>query len=420
VENMRTPGFRPLPKRQKTALTVATAAVVTVAVLATSVVVKSDNVPPAREITRPTAPIAYALVTAINAQNASLRLSPIEAARIMGYAMLASYSAWEGASKGVDKEIAAAVAGSETAAVLYTEPTRAAEIRNVATRYGATNAPDAVEYGMSVAQRTIRIARERGYDNIDEAWAPTQGTTSYPWQPTGRGEPGLEPRWGELGVIISGSKRCQLTPPTDTAIETEARAMLDSFDRTTAVGDDVMWWLAGTGTPTPAGQWMRLTLRALRSAEVDGDTAMRVLTRAAVAAADVGVVGWAEKYRHSVARPETVWEKIDASGAPTLPRETPNHPAYPSGHSMFGSAVSTALLDELGDVALNDQLPPDLYVPRQVRSWPSVSAALAEAGQSRVNAGFHYPLDIVAGQQLGRCVAEGVAQNLDAESMELR
>jgi membrane-associated phospholipid phosphatase len=134
----------------------------------------------------------------------------------------------------------------------------------------------------------------------------------------------------------------------------------------------------------------------------------------------VGIVGWFEKYRHSVARPETLWGLINASQAPVLPRETPNHPSYPSGHSMFGAAVSAAVLSELGDVALNDQLPADLYVPREQRSWPSVTAALAEAGQSRVNAGFHYPVDISAGEELGNCVAGRVTDGLEAMSKELR
>jgi membrane-associated phospholipid phosphatase len=273
---------------------------------------------------------------------------------------------------------------------------------------------------LAIAQRTITVAKAKGYDDIDEAWSPQRGTTSYAWEPTGRLEPGLEPRWGELGTIVASSKDCELPTPTDESIEREAQELLNSFDRTAAVGDDVMWWLAGTGSPTPAGQWMRLVVRALKAANADASTAMVVLTRAAVSGADAGVVGWYEKYRHSVARPETMWRNLDGKDAPVLPRETPNHPSYPSGHSLFGAAVSSALLDEIGDVPLNDQLPPDLYVPGQKRAWPSVSAAFREAGVSRVNAGFHYPMDIVAGEQLGKCVADSVAADLDTVSKELQ
>jgi hypothetical protein len=376
--------------------------------------------PSAQEIARPTLPVAYDLVISANAQSSTLRLSAVEAPRIMGYMMLAAYTAWNGAEEGMSRDVAAAVAGAETAAKLYTEPTRGAEMLIIPTRYGAERHPDAVAYGKTIATRVLELASTSGYEETRGAWSSTNGSTSYPWEPTGRGEPGIEPLWGNIKPVISSTTRCSLFPPSSEAVLAEAKELLKNYNRTAAVGDDVMWWLAGTGTPTPSGQWLRMSISALQAAKVDEDTAMKVLTYAAVAAGDVGIAGWREKYAHSVARPETMWKEIAGVNAPVLPRETPNHPSYPSGHSFFGSAVSTVLIGALGDVPLADQLPADMYVPAQTKNWASATEALQEAGMSRVNAGFHYPMDISAGQELGRCVAEKVSNGLDKLSKELQ
>ena len=373
----------------------------------------------AQEMARSTLPVAYDLVISANAQSSTLRLSAIEAPRIMGYMMLAAYTAWNGAKEGMNRDVAAAVAGAETAAALYTEPTRGAEMLIIPTRYGAERHPDAVAYGKTISQRVLDLAKNSGYDDTRGAWSPSRGTTSYPYVPTGRGEPGIEPFWGNIKPVITSTTMCKLTPPSDESILAEATDLLNNYNRTDAVGDDVMWWLAGTGTPTPSGQWLRMGITAMQTAKVDEETAMKLLAYAAVASGDVGIAGWREKYAHSVARPETMWKVIAGANAPVLPRETPNHPSYPSGHSLFGNAVATILINALGDVPITDQLPADMYVPAQIKNWASITEALNEAGMSRINAGFHYPIDITAGETLGRCVAEKVSESLDQLSKEL-
>ena len=334
--------------------------------------------------------------------------------------MLAAYSAWHGAPTEMDQDVAAAVAGAETAAALYMEPTRAAEMMIIPTRHGADRHPDAVAYGREVSKKVLALVANSGYEKSAMSWSEVAGTTAYPWKPTGRGEPGLEPGWGAVTPIVRTTSTCTLPAPTNEQVLTESEQMFADFNRTAAVGDDVMWWLAGTGTATPSGQWLRMAVAALQTANTDPETALKVLTTAAVASADVGIAGWEEKYKHNVARPETVWKATSGDAAPTLPRETPNHPSYPSGHSLFGNAVASVLVAALGDVAMTDQLPADLYVPAQTRTWPTITAALKEAGQSRVNAGFHFPMDILAGEQLGKCVAEKVSNSLDQLSRTLR
>lgn len=380
----------------------------------------SSRAPEADPVARPVQPVAYALVNTINGLNASLRLSPLESSRILAYSMLAAWIAYQD-SEPLERDRTAIVAGSEVAARLLQEPTRAIEARNLVRVYGVERDADAWTHGSKIAEAVLREASSVGYATSEMPWTPGESAAGLPWAPTGRGEPGLEPGWGQLQPIVEASATCTLPAPNRQKVIAQARELLENFDRRTALGEDVMWWLSGTGTPTPAGQWLRIVVNSAQEQNLDPAVALEMLTKAAVAANDAAIIGWREKYRHNLARPESVWSTFDrVTVLPVLPRETPSHPSYPSGHSFFGAAVVKSVLPYLGDVTAFDQLPADLYVPAERRSWPSLSAALSEAGRSRVNAGFHFPMDVSAGQQLGTCVADAVSARLEVITSDLR
>jgi hypothetical protein len=336
----------------------------------------------------------------------------------MSYSLLAASVAQKLSKElTVNTDVAVAVAGAYTAAELLKEGTRAAEMLTLPERHHAAEYPDAVAVGKKVSSYILKIASSKGYENSYADWDPKEfpGTTSYPWKPTGRGEPGMEPHWGEINTLFAENERCTLVAPTDKALLSEARDLLDNFDRRSAVGGDVMWWLAGTGTPTPSGQWMRIAMFAAQDNKMSSENALEMLTKASIASSDAGIMGWREKYRHSIARPETLWKILVGDNAPMLPRETPNHPSYPSGHSLFGGSITTIITESLGNIPLRDALPPDLYVPAERRDWSSVSEALSEASRSRVNSGFHLPLDTKAGESLGKCIAENIIKDFDKQ-----
>lgn len=391
---------------------VAVVVVLTLVVSTVAVLTRTTQQPPTAEnVDRRPIPVAYALLSSLNAQIASLRLGPTEASRILGYTFLAAAAA-HGNDKGYDPELAAAVAGSETAAQLLREATRAQEMRQLVSVYRADKDPELLAYSRDLAAVVVKTANSKRYLSGPSPWSRTQSPTGLPWVPTGRGEPGFEPQWGELDPIIASSTGCSLQSPTAEQVKAEAAQMLDRFDPRAALGADVMWWLSGTGSSTPSGQWLRIVARSAQQQGLTADKALTMLTRAAVAAADAGVLGWREKYRINLARPETVWAELRPGNVPQLPRETPNHPSYPSGHSFFGAAVIGSAKDFLRDGPVGDRLPGDLFVPSEERTWASLDEALAEAGQSRVNAGFHFPMDVAAGQQLGFCIAGHVADGL--------
>jgi membrane-associated phospholipid phosphatase len=78
--------------------------------------------------------------------------------------------------------------------------------------------------------------------------------------------------------------------------------------------------------------------------------------------------------------------QLDPTITPLFP--VPNFPSYPSNHSTFSAAKSELLAY--------------LFPTRA----DLIRAVGKEAGDSRIWAGIHYPMDNVAGVQLGKSVAQ--------------
>lgn len=73
---------------------------------------------------------------------------------------------------------------------------------------------------------------------------------------------------------------------------------------------------------------------------------------------------------------------------------TPNHPSYPSAHSTTSSSGAVVL---------------SYLFPENSRQW---TALAEEAGQSRIWAGIHFPIDNQEGLQLGEKIGKAVIQKV--------
>ena len=171
----------------------------------------------------------------------------------------------------------------------------------------------------------------------------------------------------------------------------------------------------------------------------------RLLALANVAMADAGIAIWESKYHYDYWRPVTGIREADPGTGPTgagdgnpltvgdptfsplgapasntaAPNFTPPFPAYPSGHAGFGGALFqtlrtfygtdaipfTFVSDELNGVTRDHDGNLRPLVPR---SFPSLSAAEEENGQSRIYLGIHWAFDKTAGIAQGRRVADEV------------
>lgn len=134
-----------------------------------------------------------------------------------------------------------------------------------------------------------------------------------------------------------------------------------------------------------------------------------------VAMADATRAAWRAKYADYFWRPITANEQAAVDGNPdTAPVAgfstvfpTPNHPDYPSGHATISGAATRAMTALVGDA------PFTLEQAGEKRAYPSLSAASDEVNDSRVFAGIHFRSAVTDGQELGREVADAVAERLE-------
>ncbi len=122
------------------------------------------------------------------------------------------------------------------------------------------------------------------------------------------------------------------------------------------------------------------------------------------------------KYHYQTWRPVSAIQMADADGndttapdvtwAPSLP--TPNHPEYPAAHSCTSGSLGEALRGYYGtpDVTFTW----DSTVTKTTRTYVGIDAFNAEAGMARIHGGMHFRHATVAGEDLGRRVAQWVAQ----------
>jgi membrane-associated phospholipid phosphatase len=167
------------------------------------------------------------------------------------------------------------------------------------------------------------------------------------------------------------------------------------------------FWDDGPGTVTPPGHWVAIAETLIKRYRPTNQQAVRTLAYLGAAEADAAVAAWGMKYYYWSIRPITAIWRLGADGkllaeatctaTPTLcayrgtwysPITTPAFPSYPSGHATFSGAGAGVLAS---------------FFPAAAQQ---VKDMAAEAAQSRVYGGIHYPEDSRDGLILGQDVAD--------------
>jgi hypothetical protein len=147
-----------------------------------------------------------------------------------------------------------------------------------------------------------------------------------------------------------------------------------------------------------------------------GDSA-RLFAMQNLSAADGAINCWNDKYFWDFWRP---WNAIQRAGEDGNPATEPDptwtalitapYPEHPSGHLCLDGAHLRVLQMFFG----SDEIPfvvPSIQFPGETRSFDRFSDALAEITEARIWAGLHYRTADVQARQLGRNVAEYMAEN---------
>lgn len=237
-------------------------------------------------------------------------------------------------------------------------------------------------------------------------WIPTAATT-----PQGAW-------WGDNRRIIASSGDNADPGPQIPYSETPGSAFYNQVNDlyqaskvlTTEQQNMALFWRDVPGVYTP-GHWMSITRQAIIQSHSR-------LDRAAMAYAMAGICGnegvidvFHYKYIYLNVRPVTYIHNVigDAAWASFIP--TPNHPEYPSAHSVGSEAVAEGLTAVLGNIGpLTDHTWDYLgWAPRTFNTFRDFAT---DAGNSRFYGGIHYQGSIDAGLKEGRVVGDNVVKAL--------
>ena len=166
--------------------------------------------------------------------------------------------------------------------------------------------------------------------------------------------------------------------------------------------------------------WNEIAQGVARERHLTITQSARLFALLNVTIADSVIAFYDAKYAYSFWRPVTAIRAAGNDGNPDtaadpewLPQSgrTAADPSYPGAHAVISAAAAEVL-----DLFFHeDQIAFNLTsetLPGVERSFPNFSAVREEASLSRILAGQHFRFDEVAGEQLGRAVADFAVEKL--------
>lgn len=248
--------------------------------------------------------------------------------------------------------------------------------------------------GRRIGQAVLEWAQDDGSDTVWDGERPVAADNWQPTPPEFREDP-VEPLAGSWRTwVLSGGDALRPPPPPDgrsPVWEAELLAVREAVQRRTPEQETAArFWAGGPGTSTPAGIWIEIARELIVRDHLDALAAAQVLALTSVAMADGFICCWDAKYAFWTARPITADPTLDV----LIP--TPPFPSYTSGHATISAAAATVL---------GHLFPMDA---------PELLRQAAEARNSRLWAGIHFPLDnemgALGGGVIGRLVIARAAE----------
>lgn len=324
-------------------------------------------------------------------------------------------------------------------------------------------------FGRLVAQRILED-REDDPGVSDAGYVPSRERGRHRVDPNNPGQGFHGPFYGARSKLFAATERFELPPPPQPGDPAYLEALLEVRDKGIDLGlaellvgvpaerhrtvDEeligIFWAYDGTsGIGTPIRLYNQIVRVVAKNAHHPSTGKPNTIVQNArlfalvnTALADAGILAWDQKYIHNFWRPvvgirehdeslgpsavpandiddETLisWLPLgspNTNATPPAKNFTPNFPAYPSGHSVFGAASLhitrlfygvppqnmkpdrlfdglSFVSDELNGISLNNQ---GTLRPRHVRSFPGgLWQMINENGRSRIYLGVHWSFD---------------------------
>jgi membrane-associated phospholipid phosphatase len=279
-----------------------------------------------------------------------------------------------------------------------------------------------ITVGATVARRLAALRSSDGSAATPPPFVP--GTQPGDYRPT---PPNFPPpvftNWGSITpFVLHSGKQFRPAPPPPITSVAYARALnqvksLGQDSSTTRTADETTqakFW----GAAPIWNVWNEVTQKLAVSQHASLQRTVTVFENLDLALADATIGLYDAKYHYLVWRPVTAIQLGNTIGNPGIVGDptwnplavTAADPSYPGAHATISQTAATVLSAFFGDhqqlIVSSDG------DPGVTRSFGSFQAAADEATLSRIFAGQHTMIDLVAGQQLGRQVAEFVLGHL--------
>jgi membrane-associated phospholipid phosphatase len=229
--------------------------------------------------------------------------------------------------------------------------------------------------------------------------------------------------WGSITRFVLGNGRqFRPVPPPPITSVAYARALnqvksLGQDSSTTRTADETAlakFW----GAAPIWNVWNEIAQKLAVTRHANLEQTVTVFANLDLALADATIGLYDAKYRYLVWRPITAIQLGNTAGNPGIVGDpnwnplavTAADPSYPGAHATISQAAATVLSAFYGDhQRLTVSSDGD---PGVTRSFDSFQAAANEATLSRLFAGQHTMIDLLAGQQLGSHVADFALDHL--------
>ena len=281
----------------------------------------------------------------------------------------------------------AAAAQAAASVLAYLLPAEAQTFQSMAEQAGWSRVLAGVQYpsdyhaglelGRKVAAQVIAKAKADGSDTV---WGGTVPVGPCKWIGTNPGNV-TGANWKPFLLTSPSAFRPAPPPACDSAKVVAETAMVRNYPRTFVTNYKAFYWQSPEGLNT----WLyRYVDKAVFEDRLDQNPprAARIYALLAATLFDAFIASQDGKFTYWYIRPS----QRDPAIVPLFP--VPNFPSYPSNHSTFSTARA--------EVAA-------YLFPTRAAFFRALGA---EAGDSRIWAGIHYPMDNAAGVQLGKAVAQ--------------
>jgi hypothetical protein len=257
----------------------------------------------------------------------------------------------------------------------------------------------------------------------------SDGSSPSETQPAGAGPGQFRASWS--GVQFRNLQRFAIAnpaayygagPPALTSV-----AYASAFNEVKVVGNAALpdpakltqfqFWNLPTGSSQPPGAWLQIAIAVTNGQPLALPDMSRLFALVSLSMVDTVGPTYTTKFTHRHWRPTTAIREADTDGNPNTAQEPSwtaragsvgSSPEYWSGHSSFSAAAGETLRgffckDNIAFSFVSDSSPGGV-----ARSFSSFSAAVTDAGRSRVVGGLHFEFSNREGVQKGRAIAREI------------